>query len=210
MTIVNTVNTIGVMGAGLALEYRIRYPEMFEKYRRLCESGLFDVGQLWIYKSTSKWVLNFPTKKNWRLPSKIEYIERGLNKFWLTYAEKGIQSVAFPLLGTDKGGLGKELVHELMICHLSKCEIDIEIYSGQVTVRDPDLLLFLQKLKDFEASENMSRKLPISMIKKINDYVDSNNVVTFSDLLKLKGLSIEGLIKLKSELLDNLPDINQD
>ncbi len=63
-TIVNTVNCVGVMGAGMALECRLRYPEMHEKYILLCKDKLIDIGLLWIYKSPEKWILNFPTKMN--------------------------------------------------------------------------------------------------------------------------------------------------
>lgn len=61
-TIVNTINCVGVMGAGIALECRLRYPDMHEKYIKLCMDNHIDIGLLWIYKSSDKWVLNFPTK----------------------------------------------------------------------------------------------------------------------------------------------------
>ena len=78
---VNTVNVVGVMGKGIALQFKNKYPEMFKSYRQICEKHLFDVGNLYLWKSSKKWVLLFPTKKHWRNPSKIEYIESGLKKF---------------------------------------------------------------------------------------------------------------------------------
>lgn len=60
--IVNTVNTVGVMGKGIAKQYKTLYPEMFKEYQKFCEAKLLDVGKLWIYKTENKWVLNFPTK----------------------------------------------------------------------------------------------------------------------------------------------------
>ncbi len=79
--LVNTVNTVGVMGKGIAKEFKRIYPDMFVKYRELCENKKLSVGQLWLYKTTNKLILNFPTKKHWRFPSKTEYIETGLKKF---------------------------------------------------------------------------------------------------------------------------------
>ena len=97
-TIVNTINCVGVMGKGLALEMKNRYPDMFEKYKDFCEKGLIDIGKLWVYKhSDDKWVLNFPTKKDWRNKSEYEYIDKGMKKFVETYKEKGIKTIAFPM-----------------------------------------------------------------------------------------------------------------
>ena len=103
--IVNTVNCMGVMGAGIAYEFKLRYPEMYKKYKKICEDNLFDIGMLWIYKDPDKNILCFPTKKHWKYPSKIEYLELGLQKFVSIYKEKGIKSIAFPILGASLGGI---------------------------------------------------------------------------------------------------------
>ena len=67
--LVNTVNTVGVMGKGIAKDFKRIYPDMFREYQRICERNSFDIGDLWLYKTTNKWVLNFPTKRHWRQPS---------------------------------------------------------------------------------------------------------------------------------------------
>lgn len=127
--IVNTVNTVGVMGKGLAKAFKDIYPEMFTQYQVLCEGNHLSVGKLWIYKTSNKWVLNFPTKQHWRSPSKIEYIEAGLKKFVETYSEKGITSISFPLLGCGNGGLDWEgEVQPLMEKYLRPLPIDIFIH----------------------------------------------------------------------------------
>lgn len=127
--LVNTVNTQGVMGKGVAAEFKRIYPEMFTQYRTLCELNKIDVGVLWIYKTSHKWVLNFPTKKNWRNPSKPEYIEAGLKKFYDKYAEFGIHSIAFPALGCGNGGLNWEkVVKPIMEKYLKKMPIDVFIH----------------------------------------------------------------------------------
>ena len=127
-TIVNTVNCVGIMGKGLALAFKEKYPEMFVRYKELCDRNLFEIGKLWIYKSSDKWVLNFPTKIHWKYNSEYSYIEEGLNKFIKTYKEKGITSIAFPMLGCANGKLDKKNVLGMMIEKLSVCDIPIEIY----------------------------------------------------------------------------------
>ena len=79
--LVNTVNTVGVMGKGIAKDFKLIYPDMFRQYQRICEMGSFNIGDLWLYKTPNKWILNFPTKRHWRQPSDPKYIEDGLRKF---------------------------------------------------------------------------------------------------------------------------------
>lgn len=93
------------MGKGVALEFKNRYPEMFQGYKTLCEEQKIDIGKLALWKSSSKWILLFPTKKHWRNPSKLEYIEMGLIKFTENWDRLGANSIAFPRLGCGNGGL---------------------------------------------------------------------------------------------------------
>ncbi len=130
--LVNTVNTVGVMGRGIALEFKKLYPEMYREYRTLCEQRQFEIGMLWLYKSPNKWVLNFPTKKHWRYPSRVNYIELGLEKFVKTYAKFGIHSVAFPALGCGNGQLDFETqVRPLLEKYLKPLPIEVFIYPGR-------------------------------------------------------------------------------
>lgn len=129
--LVNTVNTVGVMGKGIALDFKRLFPEMYEQYRKLCEQKQFKIGTLWLYKSSNKWVLNFPTKTHWRYPSKIEYVELGLRKFVDSYEHLGIYSVAFPALGCGNGQLDFESeVQPLMEKYLRNLPIEIFIYPN--------------------------------------------------------------------------------
>lgn len=127
--LVNTVNTVGVMGKGIAKEFKKYYPEMFERYQEMCESGEFDIGKLFYYPGLGKSVLNFPTKKHWRSPSHVEYIERGLEKFVNEYDRLGITSIAFPQLGCGNGELDWEVqVKPLMKAYLGPLPIRIYIH----------------------------------------------------------------------------------
>ena len=128
--IVNTVNTVGVMGKGIALEFKKRYPDMFQAYRDICDRRKLKTGSLMLYYEPDHWVLLFPTKENWRNPSRMEYIEAGLAKFCRTYAEKGIASVAFPKLGCGNGELNWSEVQPVMEKYLRDLPIDIYIYLG--------------------------------------------------------------------------------
>lgn len=81
-----------------------------------------------LYKTQTHWILLFPTKEHWRNSSKIEYIEDGLKKFVEMYAEKQIQSIAFPMLGCGCGGLDCEVVRAVMEKYLSPLPIDVFVY----------------------------------------------------------------------------------
>ena len=127
--LVNTVNTVGVMGKGIAKDFKLIYPDMFRQYQRICEMGSFNIGDLWLYKTTNKWVLNFPTKRHWRQPSNPKYIEDGLRKFAEMYHVYGITTVAFPMLGCGNGELDWETqVQPLMEKYLRKLPITVFIH----------------------------------------------------------------------------------
>ncbi len=130
-TIVNAVNCVGVMGKGLALEFKQRYPEMYNDYKLKCQCKTIDIGKLHLYENIQydKWILNFPTKTHWKYPSKIEYIKSGLDCFIKNYTDWEITSVAFPLLGTGNGQLEKNTVLELMVSSLNTLDIRVEIYD---------------------------------------------------------------------------------
>ncbi|MBI5788446.1 MAG: macro domain-containing protein [Candidatus Schekmanbacteria bacterium] len=137
--LVNTVNTVGVMGKGIAKDFKTIYPEMFREYQKLCETKKMEIGNLWLYKTSNKWILNFPTKTTWRLSSKIEYIKCGLEKFIKEYAERGITSIAFPTLGCGNGELDWEKqVRPLMEKYLKNLPIDVFVYLHTTTPLVPE------------------------------------------------------------------------
>lgn len=137
-TVVNTVNTVGVMGKGLAAEFKQRSPDMFKQYKYWCEQNQLDVGKLWLWKRTSQWILNFPTKRHWRNPSKLEYIEAGLRKFVATYEEQGITEISFPRLGCGNGGLDWEEVRPLMEKYLGPLPILVFIHDYVADIGAPE------------------------------------------------------------------------
>jgi O-acetyl-ADP-ribose deacetylase (regulator of RNase III) len=130
-TLVNTVNTMGVMGKGLALEFKKRYPRMYDSYQALCKAGRLKTGNLHLYPVGERIILNFPTKAHWRAPSRIEYVEAGLQKLVKHFPELGITSIAFPRLGCGLGGLDWESeVAPLMDRYLGELAINVYVFDG--------------------------------------------------------------------------------
>lgn len=126
--LVNTVNTVGVMGKGIALSFKKKYPEMFTTYRKACDKHQLIIGKLMLWYGPDHWILNFPTKEHWRNPSKMEYIEKGLMAFQRKYADYNITSIAFPKLGCGNGELDWKQVKPLMERYLKELPIDVYIY----------------------------------------------------------------------------------
>lgn len=129
--LVNTVNTVGVMGKGIALEFKKRYPAMFQEYKEQCDKHKLIIGKLMLWYAPDHWILQFPTKEHWRNPSKLEYIEKGLMVFVRKYADYNISSIAFPKLGCGNGELAWNDVKPLMEKYLKDLPIDVYIYLGK-------------------------------------------------------------------------------
>ena len=125
--LVNTVNTVGVMGKGIAREFKRIFPAMFSEYQALCEKGDLIIGSLFLYRTPHKSVLNFPTKQHWRSPSRVEYIEQGLRTFVDSYERLGIDSIAFPQLGCGNGELDWDTQVQPLMEHYLK-QLPIRIY----------------------------------------------------------------------------------
>lgn len=152
-TLVNTINCVGVMGKGVALEFKNRFPEMYKEYVSLCEQNLVKPGEPYMYRDLlGSSVLLFPTKDHWRSPSKLEYIINGLDWFISHYKEWGITSIAFPPLGCGNGGLTWSVVGPIMYQKLINLPIDIEIYAPYGTNTEHLLPAYLSSKKTPENS----------------------------------------------------------
>jgi len=128
----NTVNCVGVMGKGVALEFKNRYPQMFNDYKARCDQGNVKPGQPYLWEDDSAQVLNFPTKRNWRDNSLLKDIEDGLKHFAGSYEQMGIQSIAMPALGCGLGGLKWSEVQPLIVKHLGALpDLDVYVYEPQ-------------------------------------------------------------------------------
>ena len=196
-TIVNTINCVGVMGAGIAYEFRLRHKEMFVRYVELCENKQIDIGKLWIYKNGDKKILNFPTKYDWRYPSKEEYLHKGLEKFVDTYKQRGVESIAFPLLGAQQGGLSEKKSMEIMYHYLSKCDIDVEIWHFDPIAKDDLFEKFVAILQESDL-EHLKKEsgVGLSILNKIIKSVDLEHINSMSSLLQVKGVGDKTVEKL--------------
>lgn len=138
-TLVNTVNTVGVMGKGVALEFKRLFPDMFREYKQLCEARRLKIGTLHIYRTPHKYVLNFPTKTTWRQPSRVQYIEAGLRRLAATYEGAGILSLAMPPIGCGNGQLDwKRQVEPLVQKYLGSLPIPVYIYPARAATSPPE------------------------------------------------------------------------
>jgi O-acetyl-ADP-ribose deacetylase (regulator of RNase III) len=108
--LVNTVNTVGVMGKGIALQFRQAFPEMYRAYERSCKDGDMQLGRVQVFDlgglaGGPRWIINFPTKRHWRAASRLTDVKSGLNDLVVKVRELGIRSIAIPPLGCGNGGL---------------------------------------------------------------------------------------------------------
>lgn len=127
--IVNPVNIFGVMGKGLAAQFKKKYPRMFESYKKKCDEKILQVGRIMLVSEVDHRIMLFPTKKHWKYPSKLEYVEAGLRRFVAAYEKYDIKSIAFPPLGCGYGGLSwEEQVQPLMEKYLGDLPIKIYVY----------------------------------------------------------------------------------
>jgi O-acetyl-ADP-ribose deacetylase (regulator of RNase III) len=131
---VNTVNCVGVMGKGIALEFKNRYPDMFKAYKTACKRGEVKLGKLHIWTRQqgngldSAWIINFPTKKHWRNNSEYVDIFAGLWELYWYLKECGKVSVALPALGCSNGGLDWKRVSQMIQDILGDLEADIYVF----------------------------------------------------------------------------------
>ncbi len=127
-TLVVPVNCRGVAGRGLAYQFKERYPSWYQAYRQCSKAGIVRIGHPLLHWGDEPWKLSFPTKDDWRLPSELAFIEAGLASTALLSAVHGIESIAFPKLGTGAGGLLWEEVRPLMEAYLGVLACDVFIY----------------------------------------------------------------------------------
>ncbi|MBE6451724.1 MAG: Appr-1-p processing protein [Alphaproteobacteria bacterium] len=132
--IINTVNCVGIMGKGIALQFKQLYPDNFKQYKKACDKQEIVTGKMFVYDNgfinKPNYIINFPTKKHWREKSKLEYIITGLDDLCKVIKKLKIKSIAIPPLGCGNGGLDWSVVKQQIIEKLSCCEnVDFYIYE---------------------------------------------------------------------------------
>lgn len=132
--LVNTVNTVGIMGKGIALMFKERFPANFREYEAACKAGEVRVGEMFVTANNEfngpKWIINFPTKEQWFRRTKLDWIESGMVSLKNVIREKGINSVAVPPLGCGNGGLKWSTVRQIIERELSELDdVDVIVYE---------------------------------------------------------------------------------
>ena len=138
--LVNTVNTVGVMGKGLALQFKETFPSNNKAYIEACKNKTLSIGKLlsvWDehVQLGRKLIINFPTKEHWRYPSKYEYIEKGLIALRELLQKENIKSIAIPPLGSGNGGLDWNKVKPMIEQALKGLDTEIMIYEPNATIK---------------------------------------------------------------------------
>ena len=143
--LVNTVNTVGVMGKGIALQFKNAFPDNYEAYRRACKDEAVRLGEMFVFETgvlgRPRWIINFPTKQHWRARSRLRDIEAGLVALCVAIREHQIKSIAVPPLGCGSGGLDWADVLPSILTRLDELDAEVWIYppgstpnAGQMVV----------------------------------------------------------------------------
>ncbi|MFK7669720.1 Appr-1-p processing protein [Pseudomonas lundensis] len=131
--LVNTVNTVGVMGKGIALMFKERFAENYRLYSAACKAGEVETGKVHITAVNElegpRWIVNFPTKRHWRSPSQMVWVTEGLHDLRRFLIKNQVKSVAVPPLGAGNGGLKWPEVREQIIAVLSDLDVDVLVFE---------------------------------------------------------------------------------
>ena len=131
--LVNTVNTVGIMGKGIALMFKDRFGENFRAYAQACKDGRVRTGKMFVTEPNEldgpRWIVNFPTKQHWRGNSQLQWIVEGLHDLRQFIVEKGVRSIAIPPLGAGNGGLNWPTVREQIEQALSDLDLDVAVFE---------------------------------------------------------------------------------
>lgn len=139
--LVNTVNTAGIMGKGIALQFKKAYHNNFKAYVEACKRNKIEVGKLFVFKDSNlssgeKYIINFPTKKDWRKPSEYSFIDVGLDDLIRVLKKYNIQSIAIPPLGAGNGGLEWGKVKKIIEQKLKNLDVEVIVYEPTVYIKE--------------------------------------------------------------------------
>lgn len=180
--LINTVNCVGIMGKGIALQFKQAFPANFEAYAKACQQQQVQVGSMFVFDTGSmlnpRFIINFPTKKHWRGRSELHFIEQGLIDLKKIIQEYQIQSIAIPPLGCGNGGLNWEIVKPLIESTLSDLTaVDIYVYTPTGTPASDQMPINTRK-------PNMTRARAL-LIKLIERYAEQGYRLSLLEIQKL-------------------------
>jgi O-acetyl-ADP-ribose deacetylase (regulator of RNase III)/uncharacterized protein YwgA len=148
--LVNTVNTVGIMGKGVALAFKKRYPEMYRDYLHRCDRNEVKLGEPFAFEASDHLIINFPTKQHWRSVSRLSDIVAGLEYLERHYKHWGVRSLAVPPLGCGNGQLEWRVVGPVLLRHLRRLDVPVELYAphGSSLIDEAQLDLLGDELED--------------------------------------------------------------
>ena len=163
--LVNTVNTVGVMGKGIALQFREAFPENYRVYRNACRNKELHIGELLIVEDSNllsgrKLIVNFPTKTHWKLPSEYSYIAQGLAALRREIVNRKIRSIAIPPLGSHNGGLDWLRVKHMIETSLADIDCDIMLYEPSEVI--------IERMKSERVKMTPARAMLLHMFIDLN------------------------------------------
>lgn len=136
--LVNAVNTVGVMGKGIALMFKERFSENFRLYAAACKAHQLQTGKMFVTRLSAidgpRWIINFPTKQHWRSPSQMDWVVEGLRDLRQFLIENQVKSVALPALGAGNGGLEWAAVREKILAELADLETEVIVFEPMLSV----------------------------------------------------------------------------
>lgn len=139
--LVNTVNTVGVMGKGIALQFKKAFPNNFKAYSEACKNKDIRIGKVFVFRDANlkmgdRIIINFPTKTDWRKPSEYSFISKGLDELVRVISVYDIKSIALPPLGSGNGGLEWEKVKNMINEKLRDLNVDITVYEPSSHIKE--------------------------------------------------------------------------
>lgn len=197
--LVNTVNIVGVMGKGIALQFKERFPENFRAYSRACKNGEVKIGKMFVHDELTingrKTIINFPTKEQWFRKSQYKYIEEGLQDLVSVIRNRKLKSVAIPPLGAGNGGLSWNKVKLLMTQYLSELK-DVELLIFEPNAEIKKILQKESQRKDIKLTP--ARAMLLYSLFKYERFGEHSTVFTANKIMYFLQQSGENL-RLKFE-----------
>ena len=181
------------MGAGLALEFALRYPKMAIQYEDDCRTQKVRIGQILTYPEDNVLIINFPTKYHWKYPSKLSWISQGLEYLKQQYMEWNVKSIAIPPFGCSNGGLDFDDVRVLILNKLRDIDIDVYICIDPGYPEGKEL----QMVEEFNATDKMTLCEMLGIKGKArNALIESKPIDRFYKIKELENVGIASYEKI--------------
>lgn len=199
--IVNTVNCAGIMGKGIALQFKRKWPENFKAYERACKSKQIKVGKMFVHDlgaldhGKPEFIINFPTKNHWREKSKLSYIETGLEDLVQVIRALNIKSISVPPLGCGNGGLSWEIVRPLIENALGHLNVEVRLFPPAGAPASREMVVRTEK-----PSMSIGRAV---LLKLISIYREIDYSLSKIEIQKLCYFAQEAGEKLKLNYAQN-------